>query len=211
MESQAVTRFNTFSKEHLIKFQKELAGYFQPYDKYLKLHSLLVTWKHKHKKYKKFRDDFCYDGFLTYPTSNYHSILYVFDYKDDDRHARRRMRNMQDFIVRHSFDKEINNSSATYLVLNKTNSKCVNTKEYVKKFEKYILEEIEIIRPTLIVCLGCYEIVNSLFQKYSKNEILSAIKNTPIIDIPPIKLNVNDRLFQLHFEYVYFKVFGWNI
>lgn len=88
----------------------------------------------------------------------------LFDYKDEDRHARKRMRNMQDFIVRHFFDKEINNSSATYFVLNKTSSKCVNTKEYVKKFEKYILEEIEIIRPTLIVCLGCYEIVNSLFQ-----------------------------------------------
>lgn len=178
----------------------------------LKLYSHLVQWKHKHNKYKKFRrEDFCYDGFMFNLKTNSHSILYVFDYKYSDRHSRRRLYKMQEFISKHCFDKEITNNSTSTLILNKTNSKCIDTQSYVSIFEKYILEEIAIIKPTMIICLDCYDVVSNLFQKYNNSNILSAIKYMPIVDIPPINQNVNDRFFQLYFEYVYFRKFGWNI
>lgn len=212
MESQVTTRFQVFAEEQQKELLQFLSSNFQPYNLELELYRHLVYWKHKHNKYKQFkREDFCIDGFMCNVQNNSHTILYVFDYKYSDRQARRRMYKMQNFISNHCFDKNINISSTSTLILNKTNSKCVSTESYVKKFEKYILQEMSIIRPTIIVAIGCYDIVSNLFQKYKKSDILSAIKYIPIIDIPPINLNVSDKLYQVHFEYVYFRKFGWNI
>lgn len=120
------------------------------------LHNFLADWKAKHNKVRKYRiEDFCYDGF-TYNLSSQsstHSILYIVDYKYNDRQSRRRIGNMQYFISKHCLDENISHSSSSFIILNKTNSRCVDTAEYVKKFEKQILEEINIIRPTIIVCL----------------------------------------------------------
>lgn len=209
MESQAITRFQAISKE---QFQNVFVTCFQPYNAEMELYRHLVQWKHKHNKYRQFkREDFCYDGFMFNVKTNSHSILYVSDYQYNDRHSRRRLYKMQDFISKHCFDNEIHNHSTSNLILNKTNSKCINTESYVKIFEKEILQEISIIRPTIIICLGCYDVISNLFQKHENNNVLSAIKNIPIIDIPSINTSVNDRFFQLYFEYVYFRKFGWNI
>ena len=212
MESQATTMFQHFTIKESKELENLLANYFQPYNVKLQLHRFLVDWKSKHKKYKQYRkEDFCYDGFMYDIKSSSHSILYVFDYKYEDRQTMRRIWKMQNFISKHCFNTNITNNSTSYIVLNKTNSKCIDTKSYVKNFEKYILQEIAIIRPTMIICCGCYDTVSALFQKYSKSEILSAIKYTPLLEMLPLTLQVKDKLFQLHFEYVYFRKFGWNI
>lgn len=204
MKSQLTTRFQSLAQiERLTPFNMEIT-----------LHNYLATWKSQHKKYKKYRkEDFCYDGFMwnLINSSSSHSILYVFDYNYSDRQSRRRLSNMQSFISRHSIDSEINNSSVSRLILNKTNSKCIDTIKYVQDFEEYILLEIAIIKPTMIIACGCYDIVNKMFQKYNKSDILSAIKYTPLLEMLPPTFHVKDKLFQLHFEYTYFSQFGWNV
>ena len=144
-------------------------------------------------------------------SSSSHSILYIFDYNYNDRQSRRRLNGMQSFISRHSIDSEINNSSISRLILNKTNSKCIDTIKYVQDFEEYILFEIAIIKPTIIIACGCYEIISNIFEKYIENEFLSAIKNIPILEMLPPTFKIKDKWFQLHFEDTYFRMFGWNI
>lgn len=208
MESQAITRFQTFSTEEITKLQNLLATYFQPCNVELKLYSHLVQWKHKHNKCKYFRrEGFIEDGFNFNVQSSSHSILYIFDYKYDNRQTRRRLYKMQEFISKHCFDSEIKNYSTSTLILNKTNSLCINTESYVKRFSTYIIKEIEILHPSAIVCMGTYDIVSKLFKKYKNNEILSAIKYIPIIDMLPPNIKVNDKIFQLHWEFVWFSKF----
>lgn len=191
MENQAITSFQNFSTE-------------------LILHSHLVKWKQKQLKCKKYRKEtFIYDGFM-YSNSKTHTVLYIFDYKYEDRCTRKRLLKMQNFISRHSFDTTINTSSTTYLILNKTNSKCVDTKNYVSQFEQYILEEINILQPVMIICMGCYDIVNNIFQNHKNSEFLSAIK-TPILKMLPPTFKTTEKMYQLHFEDLYFRKFGWNI
>lgn len=204
MKSQLKPRFQSLAQsERLTPFNMEIT-----------LHNYLATWKSQHKKYKKYRkEDFCYDGFMwnLINSSSSHSILYVFDYNYSDRQSRRRLSNMQSFISRHSIDSEINNSSVSRLILNKTNSKCIDTIKYVQDFEEYILLEIAIIKPTMIIACGCYEIISNIFEKYVKSDVLSAIKNIPILEMLPPTFKTRDKYFQLHFEDAYFRMFGWNI
>ena len=204
MKNQLTTRFQSLAQS------KRLS----PFDTEITLHNYLATWKSQHKKYKKYRkEDFCYDGFMwnLINSSSSHSILYIFDYNYNDRQSRRRLNGMQSFISRHSIDSEINNSSISRLILNKTNSKCIDTIKYVQDFEEYILFEIAIIKPTIIIACGCYEIISNIFEKYIENEFLSAIKNIPILEMLPPTFKIKDKWFQLHFEDTYFRMFGWNI
>lgn len=198
MKSQLTSRFQSLAQiERLTPFNTEIT-----------LHNYLASWKYQHKKYKKYRkEDFYYDGFMWNLTNSSHSILYIFDYNYNDRQTRRRLSNMQSFISRHSIDSEINNSSVSRLILNKTNSKCIDTIKYVQDFEEYILLEIAIIKPTMIIACGCYEMISNIFEKYIKSNVLSAIKNIPILEMLPPTFRVKDKYFQLHFEYVYFKQF----
>lgn len=209
MESQDITRFQTFAvKENEIQLKTCLT----PFNIQLQLHNYLARWQNQHRKYKKYRkEDFYFDGFMYNLKQSSNSILYVFDYKYSDRQSMRRIYSIQDFISKHSIDPEINNSSISYLILNKTNSRCIKTLDYVNDFEKNIIEEIALIKPTMIICCGCYDIVNKMFQKYNKSEILSAIKNIPLLEMLPSTFQIKNKMFQLHFEYVYFKQFGWNV
>lgn len=204
MKSQLTTRFQSLAQsERLTPFEMEIT-----------LHNYLATWKSQHKKYKKYRkEEFYYDGFMwsLINSSSSHSILYIFDYNYSDRQSRRRLNNMQSFISRHSIDSEIKNSSISRLILNKTNSKCIDTIKYVQDFAEYILLEIAIIKPTMIIACGCYEIISNIFEKYIENEFLSAIKNIPILEMLPPTFKIKDKWFQLHFEDAYFRMFGWNI
>lgn len=197
MESQATTSFQLFTENK---------------SKDIELHNYLAQWKNKHNRNKYYRkEDFCYDGFMYNVCSNNKNILYIFDYKYNDRQSMNRVWKMQGFISKHCLVDNITIDSISYLILNKTNSKCIDTKKYVKNFEKQILGEICLISPTMIVCCGCYEIVENLFSKYNKSCFLSAIKYIPIIDMLPPTIKVSSKLYQLHFEYLYFRKFGWNI
>jgi hypothetical protein len=212
VESQVITRFQTISRKQEKELKSLIITYFQQYDTRLQLHSHLARWKGVQGKIRLYRkEEFCYDGYLCDLKSKAHTIMYITDYKYNDRQSRRRLNQMQSFISRHCFDSEISFGSISHLILNKTNSKCVNTDYYVKNFENYILQEINIIRPTIIVALGCSDIVQKLFDDNKENENLSAISNTPIVDMLPLTTKVNDHLFQAHFEYIYFRKFGWNI
>ena len=123
VKSQLTTKFQSLAQSERLT----------PFDMEITLHNYLATWKSQHKKYKKYRkEDFCYDGFMWNLTNSSHSILYIFDYNYSDRQSRRRLNNMQDFISRHSIDSEIKNSSISRLVLNKTNSKCIDTIKFRK-------------------------------------------------------------------------------
>lgn len=185
---------------------------FKTYLIEITLHNYLASWKQQHKKYKKYRkEEFYYDGFMYNLQNSSHSVLYIFDYKYDDRQTKRRIYNMQNFISRHCLDSEITNSSISYLILNKTNSKCIDTISYVKDFEINILQEISIIKPTMIICCGCYEVVSNIFEKYGNSDVLSAIKNIPRLEMLPPAFKIKDKWFQLHFEDKYFRMFGWNI
>lgn len=197
MESQATTSFQLFRKSKL---------------KEIELHNYLAQWKSKHNRNKHYRkEDFCYDGFMYDTNCSNQSILYVFDYKYNDRQSMNRVWKMQRFISKHCLDDNITIDSISYLILNKTNSRCIDTKRYVKNFEKYILGEIDLLSPSIIVCCGCYDIVKDLFRKYEKSCFLSDIKYIPIIDMLAPRTEVSNRLYQVHFEYVYFRKFGWNI
>ncbi len=197
MEGQYTTSFQLSTKNRI---------------KEIELHNYLSQWKNKHNRnryYKK--EDFCYDGFMYNTDSNAQNILYIFDYKYNDRQSINRIWKMQRFISKHCLDYNITVDSISYLILNKTNSKCIDTKEYVKNFEKQILGEIELLSPSIIVSCGCYKIVKELFNKYNKSRLLSAINHIPIIDMLPPTIQVSSKLYQLHFEYLYFRKFGWNI
>lgn len=206
MESQAIQGFQAITNEEVFE------NYAKSYNKEIVLHNYLAQWKAKHNKNRKYRRyDFYYDGFMYDPKFNCHNVLYIFDYKYNDRQSIRRISRMQNFISKHCLDSHINSSSISYILLNKTNSKCSNTKEYVKTFEKYILQEINIIEPTIIVCCGCYDIVSKLFKDYQESCFLSAIKNIPLVNMLPIDVKVSNKLFQLHFEYFYLNLCGWDI
>ena len=202
VKSQLTTRFQSLAQSERLT----------PFNTQMILYNYLVTWKHQHRKYKKYRkEDFYYDGFMWNLTNSSHSILYIFDYKYDDRHTRKRLWNMQEFISKHCFDSEINSSSISRLVLNKTNSKCIDTLSYINDFKEYILLEIAIIKPTIIVACGCYDVISNMLEQLNNESFLSAIKNIPILEMLPPTFKTNDKYFQLHFENVYFRKFGWNI
>lgn len=116
--------------------------------KQTQLNILLRKWENKQRRTKKYKyEKFFHDGFLSERTEN--TVLYIIN---DKRKFMKKVYNMQRYIVKNSII-DIGIDDVSYMFLNKTLSNIVDINEYSKKYTDFILEEINVIQPILIVCL----------------------------------------------------------
>lgn len=144
-------------------------------NRHIQLNILLKKWEDKQKRSKSYRHEaFNHDGFLTEGISN--NVLYIIN---DKKTFLKREYEMQQYIVRNSIGS-LNNSSATYMFLNKTNNKTLDINEYSKKYKKFLLAELYILKPVLIVvCDGNYDVIRSMLEDKRNQEMTQGIQDTP--------------------------------
>ena len=191
MATVSATRDNTFS------------NLFPQVDRHIQLNILLRKWENKQKRTKNYHyEAFNHDGFLTENTNN--NVLYIIN---DKRTFFKRQFEMQRYIIRNNIGSMFNNN-VTYMFLNKTNNKNIDINEYSKKYKKFILAELYILRPVLIVvCDGNYDIIQDMLNDKRNQEMTKHIQDTPILDMSPMNMTVaSKREYILWFKYLYDKV-----
>ena len=170
--------------------------------KQTQLNILLRKWENKQRKTKKYKHEkFFHDGFLSERTKN--TVLYIINNK---RKFMKKVYNMQRYIMKNSI-VDIGIDDVSYMFLNKTLSNIVNINEYSKKYTDFITNEINIIRPILIICCGNFEIVDKILHNKRKEELTKDIKYIPLLDMFPVDMPMSQKEYQLWFEYTYYQKF----
>lgn len=172
-------------------------------NKHTQLNILLRKWENKQKRSKNYHfEAFNHDGFLTDNTSD--TVLYIIN---DKMKFFKQGHEMQQYIVRNT-NGTLNHSNVAYMLWNKTNNKNININEYSKKYKKFILAELYILKPVLIVvCDGNYDIIRAILEDKRNAEMTKLFKIPPILNMAPMNMAVaSKREFLLWFKYLYDKV-----
>lgn len=178
--------------------------FFPRVNRHIQLNILLRKWEEKQRRSKKYwNESFNHDGFLSEDT--YNNILYIIN---DKRTFFRLEYEMQRYIKKNSIGS-FSNSNVSYMFLDKTNSQIVNKNEYSKKYKDFILQEINVIRPILIiVCDGNYDILYNMIHDKRNEELTKGIKYVPIINMSPLDMKTTPKKFYLsYFMYLYDRKF----
>lgn len=171
-------------------------------NRHTQLNILLRKWENKQKRSKNYHfESFNQDGFLT--EDNYNNVLYIIN---DKRTFLKRHWEMQQYIIRNNIGS-LYNQNVTYMFLNKTNNKSIDINEYSRKYKKFILTELYILKPVLIVvCDGNYDIIRAILADKRNKEMTEHIQDTPILNMSPMNMSVaTKREYLLYFKYLYDK------
>lgn len=180
------------------------SDFFPRVNRHIQLNILLRKWEERQRRSKKYwNETFNHDGFLSEDVNN--NVLYIIN---DKRNFMKRVHEMQRYIVKNAISP-LTNSNVAYMFVDKTNSQIVNKNEYSKKYRDFILQEINVIRPILIVvCDGNYDILYNMIHDKRNEELTKGIKYIPIINMQPLEMKTTPKKeYLLYFKYLYDRKF----
>lgn len=180
--------------------------FFPTVNKHIQLNILLRQWEEKQRRSKKYwNEKFNHDGFIS--DNTYNNVLYIINPKDK-MNLLKRVSEMQNYIKKNS-PIDLGNCNEAYMFLNKTNNQNIDINEYSKKYKKFILAELSVLRPILIiVCDNNYNVISNMLKDKRNEELTKGICHIPLLNMSPFSLSFSTRReFLLYFKYLFDKKF----
>ena len=147
-------------------------------------------------------------GFLS--DNKYNNIVYIINSKDKMT-LLKRMYDMQSYIIKNS-PIDLSHCHEAYMFINKTNNNKINMKEYGKAYKQFILEELVLLNPILLICAdGNFDFLCSLIRDKKNEKLTKNLRYTPILDMSPLDMSVASRKeYLLYFYYRLDKMFEFE-
>lgn len=144
-------------------------------------------------------------GFLSDNKNN--NIVYIINSKDKMT-LLKRIYDMRDYIIKNS-PIELSYCNEAYMFINKTNNNNINMKEYGKSYKQYILEELVLLNPILLICAdGNFDFLCSLLRDRKNENLTKHIRYTPILNMSPLDMSkASKKEYLLWFKYRIDKMF----